>query len=849
MCNAFYLFRLPQPWVKYLCFNILRKGKDIGHHKTESVFCLGCQVLPMGWNSSVAIMQEVSENILYAGDLSAESQLARGCALPGWMVGLIGEARARDKAWWHVYLDNFCAGEVAEVGSTFEGGKDLHDLAEQAWPTAGVISSEGKRKRVEIRGQELGAYLDGSDKCIGGSPERMLRLVQATLWLLGRKHLSKKLTQVIAGRWIHVLQFRRPGMVVLEKIWEYITSKGVRADLMMTVRQELFQCLSLVPLLHTFLGADISADITASDASQVGGAVGISRDLTEAGRGFVGSVIGTPPTQKAPIMVLSLFNGIGGALRCYDVLGIIPEAILVFDTHPPANRVISRRWPAAEIFADVRSIDKGMIDDWFLKYPQIREVHLWGGFPCTDLSSAKANAEGLAGEQSSLFFEIPRIRSLLEAEAPPDVEVKIVIENVASMPKPECQTISSYLGLKPYHLNCADAVPMQRPRLCWTTEQVAGALGQIEITEDTYWDWITAKGEYPPVEAWIRPGYVWAGEQQAATLPTAMKSIPRQRPPPRPAGLHRCDLDCQARWASHNFRFPPYHYLPQFLFWKDSCWRLADSTEKELLLGYGYQHTKLCYSASKIKQFMTQYEDERLSLLGDSFSVVSFVIIAAALCRRYMPKIPYSNLLKRMGLSPGFTTTLRVAAPLQRGLCYGIFDKIPGNIQDLNRILLTRTNHTGSDVKISTGEFLNPKAAVRQSIEAAWWQWEHVFRVRWQVQQHINILELRSILLAVKFHIFNLHKSHARIFHVTDSYICMSVVAKGRSGSRQLNKVLRQLNAHLLGFGIYIIIAHVESSENPTDHASRQMAVCAAPFKSRARPWQRAAGAMGCLYY
>ena len=85
---------------------------------------------------------------------------------------------------------------------------------------------------------------------------------------------------------------------------------------------------------------------------------------------------------------------------------------------------------------------------------------------------------------------------------------------------------------------------------------------------------------------------------------------------------------------------------------------------------------------------------------------------------------------------------------------------------------------------------------------------------------------------------FQFEKSHARIFHVTDRYICMSVVAKGRSGSRQLNKVLRQLNAHLLGFGIYIyiIIAHVESSENPTDHASRQMAVCAAPFKSRARP-------------
>ena len=315
-----------------------------------------------------------------------------------------------------------------------------------------------------------------------------------------------------------------------------------------------------------------------------------------------------------------------------------------------------------------------------------------------------------------------------------------------------------------------------------------------------------------------------------------MKSTPRQRPPPRPAGLHRCDLDCQARWASHKYRFPPYHYLPQFLFWKGNSWRLADSSEKEVLLGYGYKHTKLCYSASKIKQSKIQYEDERLSLLGDSFSVISFVIIAAALCRRFLPKMPYQVLVHRMGLSPDFTTSLRVKAPLQRALCGGIFDDVPGALKDLNRILLTRTNHTGSDVKISTGEVLNPKAATRQSIEESWWNWDHVFQVKWQVQQHINVLELRAIMLAVKYHILNLKKSHARIFHITDSYICMSVVSKGRSGSRQFNKVLRQLNAYLLGFGIYIIIAPVESSENPTDNVSREMALRPAPLKGRARP-------------
>ena len=140
----------------------------------------------------------------------------------------------------------------------------------------------------------------------------MLRLIQATLWLLGRKHLSKKLTQVVAGRWIRVLEFRRSGMVALERIWEFITHKGMRSDLVLAVRTELFQCVCMAPLLHTFLGAEteISEDVTASDASQMGGAVGIAKSLTKAGEGLVGSVKPTPPMQKAPIIVVSLFNGI-----------------------------------------------------------------------------------------------------------------------------------------------------------------------------------------------------------------------------------------------------------------------------------------------------------------------------------------------------------------------------------------------------------------------------------------------------------------------------------------------------------------------------------------------------------
>ena len=80
-------------------------------------------------------------------------------------------------------------------------------------------------------------------------------------------------------------------------------------------------------------------------------------------------------------------------------------------------------------------------------------------------------------------------------------------------------------------------------------------------------------------------------------------------------------------------------------------------------------------------------------------------------------------------------------------------------------------------------------------------------------------------MLSAKYQMVHLKKMHCRIFHVTDSFVALSVIAKGRTGSRQLGRVLKQLNAWLLSFGVTMVIAHIESSENPTDGASRSMAL------------------------
>ena len=145
-------------------------------------------------------------------------------------------------------------------------------------------------------------------------------------------------------------------------------------------------------LFHTFLGSSVSDVTSCSDASGKGGAVGSSDELTKEGRDFVSSqkMLENDGLVELPqLMVLSLFNGIGGAFRCYDVLGVQPGVLIGCEIDASANRVVYRRWPHARQVGDVRTIDEAMIRRWLFEFPLVTIIHLWAGFPCVDLSSVK----------------------------------------------------------------------------------------------------------------------------------------------------------------------------------------------------------------------------------------------------------------------------------------------------------------------------------------------------------------------------------------------------------------------------------------------------------------------------
>ncbi len=171
-----------------------------------------------------------------------------------------------------MYLDNFCCGERLYPNSNTAQGDLCHQAAEVAWKNAGVLSSAKKKKAADLRIEELGAEINGVDAWLGASSLRLLKLLHATIVVLSHPFLKRKELQILCGRWVFILQFRRPGMSILNDVWALISGQlSKKRGSVIQCRREIFLPMAVAPLLHSNLGASVSTVISASDASTTGG--------------------------------------------------------------------------------------------------------------------------------------------------------------------------------------------------------------------------------------------------------------------------------------------------------------------------------------------------------------------------------------------------------------------------------------------------------------------------------------------------------------------------------------------------------------------------------------------------
>jgi len=109
---------------------------------------------------------------------------------------------------------------------------------------------------------------------------------------------------------------------------------------------------------------------------------------------------------------------------------------------------------------------------------------LVGGSPCKGGSGLNQNREGLAHNESKLFYEYVRILAEIREYNP---DVKFLLENVRGNLK-FVNEITKVLGVRPIRLNSSLVSAQNRPRLYWTNIPVNTLPAKKNITTKDVFD-------------------------------------------------------------------------------------------------------------------------------------------------------------------------------------------------------------------------------------------------------------------------------------------------------------------------------------------------------------------------
>ena len=99
-------------------------------------------------------------------------------------------------------------------------------------------------------------------------------------------------------------------------------------------------------------------------------------------------------------------------------------------------------------------------------------------------------------------------------------------------------------------------------------------------------------------------------------------------------------------------------------------------------------------------------------------------------------------------------------------------------------------------------------------------RWRLVFNPKWKRPAHINELEALIILLSIRW-LLAKQVQNVRVVVLSDSFVVLGVIAKGRSSRPTMLRFARMLAALVLAVNLEIVPVHVPTKINPADGPSR----------------------------
>lgn len=279
--SAFYLFRLPAEWPNYLAlrkpvpWSLFEPGK-------AGETLVGLCVLPMGWSSAVAVMQNAHRQLAlrtelkFGAGLLAKAEIRKDAVFPS-----LDESPA-----WTIYLDDTTIIEkvAKEVARSLEGKPpEEQSRLRKVYEWWGIPTNEGKALERCRQAERLGAVIDGEKGLLRVSTKRSLELMSLGAWMRSQVSMPRTGLQIYAGKAVHILQFRRCLFSVLQEIFTGIAQNPERVRATTSLYDEMLVLESLLPVVASDLKAAIDPVVTVSDASETGGGACYASRLSRLG--------------------------------------------------------------------------------------------------------------------------------------------------------------------------------------------------------------------------------------------------------------------------------------------------------------------------------------------------------------------------------------------------------------------------------------------------------------------------------------------------------------------------------------------------------------------------------------
>lgn len=607
---CFYLFKVPFSWSRYFTFRKPVRRSVLGlEGPPDSLVYITSQVMPMGWSAAVTVMQHIHRSMaLEDRTLLEHREIHRQKPLPETIT-------QSDSSFWNLYLDDLTVMEVLEEAACEQpvrGKSELQQRMEERYKALGVPYSSEKASTREEVCEKLGALIHGRRGTLGVSDKRIFELFSLVLYLCGLEKVPTKWMQVLLGKFVHVVQFRRPLFTLVEHSWKRVHAFSAGGALREFEIDEWFRILFLLPLAYTDLKAKGSGMVRKwwRHLSVVGSdRLGPNRPVPAAklpGEGYA---------EGFDCRVVRWFS------RSFERLGGPCHRVVVCECEPHCLAVLRKRNPGCVVWKDITLVGESEIREVLDRYPEVEVVIQAGGSPCQGLSQLGSQRKHFQDERSGLFFTLVRVMKCLQSECNRRAIRHFgLVENVVC--DPADQAIFREETSWPQYLICSGALSrVRRPRFFWVSEELDfRSLGIVEPGPNYTTVHLSAPLE--PTELWVSPGWSWQGDEDTS-LPTFTRSIPRRKPPPSPAGLAHTPEDARQRWYEDDYRYPPYTYKTQFCLSDGSRLRVCGAAEREVLMGFLPGHTYV-----KSKQGVLANQDVRCSSVGNSFhtGVVSAIL-------------------------------------------------------------------------------------------------------------------------------------------------------------------------------------------------------------------------------